>query len=121
MDEWGRLRNALRVAEPIFRKVAAELDLRLLSSARWPELRLQRHEGWTTNELRLALHPESVVVLDRESQWVISLVRYPRYAWFPIGGSSAETIKVLAEDELGSDDLLRDIRRVGTRLVPSQR
>lgn len=118
VDEWRRFRDALRVAEPIFRKVATELDLRLLSSARWPELRLQRHDTWTTGELRLALHPGSTVESQGESQWVINFVRYPRYAWIPVGGSSAETIKLLSADELGSAELLKDIRGAGRRLLP---
>lgn len=117
LDDWRELRDVLQVAEPAFRKVAAEFNLRLLSSARWPELRLQRHEGWTTGEMRLALQPGPPEVPRSESRWVINFVRYPRFAWLPIGVSSVEEVKVLSTSDLRSGELLQDIRAVIGRLA----
>lgn len=116
-DEWTELREVLLAAEPAWRSVATGFNLRLLSSARWPELRLQRHVGWTTAELRVALQPDSVVVPPSESQWAISFVRYPRFAWLPFVGSSVETIKVLSASELRSGNLLPHIHDVIGRLT----
>lgn len=118
LDDWRELRDVLKVAEPVFRNVATESKLRLLSSARWPELRLQRRVGWTTAELRLSLHPDPLGVPLIESRWVVNLVRYPRFAWFPVGGSSVETIKVLSARDLRSVDLRRDIHGLINRLAP---
>lgn len=106
VEAWRELRDTLLVAEPMFRDIAARLKLRLLSSARWPELRLQRRAGLTTTELRLALNPCPAGKLQNEAQWVINLVRYPRFAWLPVGGSSVETIKLLSTNELRSGELL---------------
>jgi len=118
LDDWRQLRETLRAAEPAFRKVAAEFNLGLLSNARWPELRLQRHRGWTTDELRLTLQPGPLPVPRSESRWAINFVRYPRFAWLPVGGSSVETIKVLATGDLHSGDLPHDLREVIDRLAP---
>lgn len=119
VESWRELRDTLLVAEPTFRGIAARLKLRLLSSARWPELRLQRHVGLTTAELRLALDPGSTGNPYSEPKWVINLVRYPRFAWIPVGVSSAETIKVLSMDELRSEELLmRQVQGVIGRLAP---
>lgn len=118
VEAWRELRDTLRVAEPAFRGIATRLKLRLLSSARWPELRLQRHAGLTTTELRLALSPGPTGSLQNECEWVINLVRYPRFAWLPVGGSSVETIKVLSTDELRSEELLlRYVQGVISRLA----
>jgi hypothetical protein len=106
VEAWRELRDTLLVAEPAFRDIAARRKFRLLSSARWPELRLQRHAGLTTTELRLALNPGATGDQQSQSQWVINLVQYPRFAWLPVGGSSVKTIEVLSAAELRSVELL---------------
>ncbi len=120
VEVWRELRGTLLVAEPMFRDIAARLKLKLLSSARWPELRLQRREGLTTTELRLALNPDPTGNLQSECEWVINLVRYPRFAWLPVGGSSVETIQVLSTKELRAGELLlRHIQGAVSRLASS--
>lgn len=108
IDEWRELTDSLRLAEPLFKKVAAELNLRLLSSARWPELRLRRHKGWTVTELRLALHPDHARNTAGGPKWAINLVRYPRFPWLPFGASEVVSIDLLGEDELNAGKRLQD-------------
>ena len=107
----------LRGAEPEFRKTAGELNLRLLSSARWPELRLQRKRGWSTAELRLTLLPNDSPSQESNHRWSIILVRYPRFAWLPVGSSNVETIALLSDGELCTGGSLEDCVRNAVRRV----
>ncbi len=114
--EWLELTGALKRAEPLFRRLAADLDLRVLSSACWPELRLKKHGGWTTAEVRLSLSP-GARSRQGQTRWVISFVRYPRFAWLPVGESSAELIAEISDEDVRdgsrvSDFLQSTVRRL---------
>lgn len=117
-EDWTDRVAVLRAAEPVFRTIAGESNLRLLSSARWPELRLQRKRGWSIAELRLELQPN-----DHRNQagirlWSINQVQYPRFAWLPLGSTNAETIAVISDSELCSGDWDQDsIKRAVRRLA----
>ena len=108
IEDWRHVVNALRLAEPTFRRLAAELGVDLLSSARWPELRLRRRGGWTVTELRLSLHPDHAKSKTGGSRWVFNLVRYPRFPWLPFGASEVESIDLLNEDDLAPGQRLQD-------------
>lgn len=107
-EDWRNLTSILRLAEPTFRRIAAELNVDLLSSARWPELTLKRCTWWAVTELRLSLHPGHVRNQTSGSKWVINLVRYPRCPWLPFGSSEVEPIDILNEDDLTTAERLRD-------------
>ena len=107
-EDWMERITVLRAAERTFRKTADQLNFRLLTSARWPELRLQRTKGWSTAELRLTLRPGCDRNRMDGHRWEIKLVRYPRFAWLPVGLSSVETIAVLSDIELCSGDWDQD-------------
>lgn len=114
--EWLELTGALKRVEPLFRRLAADLDLRVLSSARWPELRLKKHGGWTTAEVRLSLSP-GARSRQGQARWVINFVRYPRFAWLPVGESSAELIAEISDEDVRdgprvSDFLQSTVRRL---------
>jgi hypothetical protein len=114
-EDWRYLTNTLKFAEPIFQRLAAELNLRLLSSARWPELRLKQRGRWTVTELRLSLHPGVSENQEAGSQWAVNLVRYPRFSWLPCGTSDVEAIDVLTQHDLVSDGRMRDCLQVAAR------
>jgi hypothetical protein len=114
-EDWRDLTDTLRLAEPTFQRIAAELNLHLLSSARWPELRLRRRTWWTVTELRLSLQPSHAKNQQRGSQWAINLVRYPRFAWLPCGASCVERIEVLSKDDLNLGVRLQDCMQGAVR------
>ena len=115
IEDWRSLTNTLRLAEPTFQRIAVELNVRLLSSARWPELRLKRRTWWTVTELRLSLHPGDARNQTSGSQWAINLVRYPRFSWLPFGTSDVEAIDVVSEGDLNSGERLQDCMRGAVR------
>lgn len=121
IEEWKGLTNTLRLAEPTFRRIAAELSFDLLSSNRWPELRLRRSDRWTVTELRLSLHPSYDRSRQSESQWAFNLVRYPRFPWFPCGASSVEAIDVLSQDDLKVGQRLRECMQGAVRRFEGSR
>lgn len=107
-EEWTDRVAVLRAAEPMFRRTSRDSNLRLLSSARWPELRLQRKRAWAITELRLTLYPNNDRNPLGSRRWSINLIRHPRIAWLPLGLGSVETIAVLSDFELCSGDWDRD-------------
>jgi hypothetical protein len=109
------LTNIQRLAEPTFRRIAAELRVDLLSSARWPELRLKRRTGWTVTELRLSLDPGHARQPTSMSKWVINLVRYPRFPWLPFGASEVESIDLLDENDLSTEGRFKDCMKDAVR------
>jgi hypothetical protein len=112
--EWRELTRILRRAEPLFVRLAEDLGLRVLSSARWPELRLKKQEGWTITEIRLSLSP-GARSRGSQTRWLVNLVRYPRFAWLPIGGASAELMAEIAEDEVNAGPPVSDCLRSAVR------
>jgi hypothetical protein len=119
-EEWRELTEPLRRTEQVFRRLALESNFRVLSSARWPELRLKKQGGWTSTEIRLTLHPGHARSRPDRSRWVVNLVRYPRFAWLPFGQSSVTTIAVLADDELRPGGRVEDCIQNTVRSLPSK-
>lgn len=115
VEDWAELTNMLRFAEPIFQRIANERNARLLSSARWPELRLKWHTWWTVTELRLSLHPGHPWNQGNGSLWAINLVRYPRFAWLPRGPKVVESVGELTDEELTIEGRVRDRMQVAVR------
>jgi hypothetical protein len=109
VEIWRTLVASLRAAEPMFERIAAQNELRLLSSARWPELRLQRRELWTTRELRLTMIPEHADLQSSSPAWAIQVVQYPRFSWLPFGVTSVDRIAQLSDEDLRSEPHLKSL------------
>lgn len=113
VEVWRRLVTSLRAAEPTFDRLAAQGGLRLLSSARWPELRLQRRVRWTTRELRLTMMPGHANREYGSPVWAIEYVEYPRFAWLRFGESRVDRFAELSDDDLRAGLHLEELVQTG--------
>ncbi len=116
---WQRLAASLRSAEPSFAAAASQARLRLLSSARWPMLRLKRTTLWVVQEVRLTMVATSTGAGDAPPRWTVEVVAYPRFGWLPWVESRVEKIAELTDDELKPGGRLREPLEEALRRISS--
>jgi hypothetical protein len=101
VERWIELTRSLRVCEQFFRRIAAEHELELLGSSRWPEIRLRRKTLLLTHEVRLSLVEDTSGT--RVQEWAVRVVRYARFPPLMAKRRSVEEISRFTDEVLRSD------------------